>query len=83
MFVCLSVEYLKPLKRLEFFTALSIRVSIKKMGIVPFVATTLKGRFVVLFKIAFVGYLRFDIGLGDCPTRLEPPAGARNRKKLL
>ena len=52
-------------------------VSLKKtIGIVPFVATLLKGRFVVFFKWLFIGY----IGLGDCPTGLCP-AGAKNRRK--
>ena len=28
-------------------------------------------------------YVRLGyIGLGDCPTGLEPPAGARNRRKV-
>ena len=43
------------------------------MGIVPFRAIRRN------FKMAFdrLGY----IGLGDCPEGLEPPTGARNRRK--
>ena len=37
----------------------------------PFVATPLKGRFVVFLKWLLIGY----IGLGDCPAGLELPQG--------
>ena len=55
------------------------------MGIVPFVVTTLKGRFVVYsndFELVRLGY----IGLGECPpARLgnwpHRVTGARNRRK--
>ncbi len=45
--------------------------------IVPFVATPLKGRFVVFSKWLLIGY----VGLGDCPAGLEPPERASNRRK--
>ncbi len=46
-------------------------------GIVPFVATPLKGRFVVFTHKLMIGYFRLD----DCPEGLGLPAGARNRGK--
>ena len=51
---------------------ISSAASIKNLVIVPFVATLLKGRFVVFLKWLFlIGYLRLGyIGLGDFPTRL-------------
>ncbi len=50
--------------------------------IVPFVATPLKGQFVVFLRWFLIGYFRLGfIGLGDCPAGLEPTAGSRNRRK--
>ena len=53
-------------------------------GIVPFVATPRKGRYVVFLKWLLISYFR----LGDCPTglgywprRVRAPAGARNMRK--
>ena len=53
-------------------------------GIVPFVTSRHKGRFVVFLKKLFIDYFK----LGDCPTgignwpcRVRAPEGARNRRK--
>ena len=55
------------------------------LGIVPFVSTPLKGRFVV-FSMFVVFYRLFKVRLvqvriGDCPAGLEPPTGAKNKRK--
>ena len=64
--------------------------SIETMGIVPFVATPLKGRFVEFSQQLLMGYYSRLIKLNQeidsqgqaiGPARLEPTAGARNRKK--
>ncbi len=45
-------------------------------------ATPLQGRFVVFLTWLSIGYFRLGyIGLGDCITGLEPPAGAINSRK--
>ncbi len=43
----------------------------------PFRGNAPQGAIRRIFKWLLLGYIR----LGDCPTGLEPPAGARNRKK--
>ena len=56
----------------------------KYLGIVPFVATPFKGRFVLFFKWLLIGYFRLGyIGLGDCPAGLESPQGLEIGEKLL
>ena len=57
---------------------------IDKLGIVPFVAKPLKGRFVVFLKLLFKGCFRLGqviLGQANGPAGLEPPAEARNRRK--
>ena len=51
----------------------------KESGIVPFVATPLKGRFFVFSQQLLIGCFR----LGDCPAGLEPPQGLEIRENLL
>ena len=61
-------------------------------AIVQFVATPLKGRFVVFLKWLLIGYFRLGhIGLGDCPAGLgswprmvrAPPQELEIGEKLL
>ena len=55
----------------------------KDRGIVPFVTTPLKGRFVVFLKWLLIGYFWLGyIGLGNCPAGLGKwPRRVRNRRK--